>query len=54
MSKTSADDGILAEPRRIPKDDAVKVMHPICQQIWKTTVAGKLGNASFPSYPKEG
>ena len=29
-------DGILAKLFQIPKDDAVKVLHSICQQIWKT------------------
>ena len=34
-NKASADDGILAELLLILKDDAVKVLHSICQQIWK-------------------
>ena len=29
-------DGIPVEPFKILKDDAVKVLHSICQQIWKT------------------
>jgi len=29
-------DGISAELFQILKDDAVKMLHPICQQIWKT------------------
>ena len=29
-------DGILAELFQILKDDAVKVLHAACQQIWKT------------------
>ena len=29
-------DGIPAEPFKILKDDDVKVLHSICQQIWKT------------------
>ena len=29
-------DGILAELFQIPKDDAMKVLHSISQQIWKT------------------
>ena len=29
-------DGIPAELFQILKDDAVKVLHSICQQIWKT------------------
>ena len=35
MNKASASGGILAEPFQILKDDAVKVLHLICQQIWK-------------------
>ena len=36
MNKASGDDGIPAELFQILKDDAVKVLHSICQQIWKT------------------
>ena len=36
MNKTSAGDGIPAELFQILKDDAVKVLHSIAQQIWKT------------------
>ena len=36
MSKASGGDGIPAELFQILKDDAVKVLHSICQQIWKT------------------
>ena len=36
MNKTSGGDGIPAELFQILKDDAVKVLHPICQQIWTT------------------
>ena len=32
----SGDDGILVELFQIVKDDAVKVLHSISQQIWKT------------------
>ena len=35
-NKASGDDGIPAELFQILKDDAVKVLHSICQQIWKT------------------
>ena len=35
MNKASGGDGIPAELFQILKDDAVKVMHTICQQIWK-------------------
>ena len=36
MDKASAGDGISTELFQILKDDAVKVLHSICQQIWKT------------------
>ena len=35
-NKTSGGDGIQDELFQILKDDAVKVLHSICQQIWKT------------------
>ena len=36
MNKASGGDGIPAELFQSLKDDAVKVLHSICQQIWKT------------------
>ena len=36
MNKASGGDGIPAELFKILKDDPVKVLHAICQQIWKT------------------
>ena len=36
MNRDSGGDGIPAELFQILKDDAVKVLHSICQQIWKT------------------
>ena len=36
MNKASGGDGIPGELFQILKDDAVKVLHSICQQIWKT------------------
>ena len=36
MNKASRGDGIPVELLKILKDDAVKVLHSICQQIWKT------------------
>ena len=36
MNKVSKGDGIPVELFQILKDDAVKVLHSICQQIWKT------------------
>ena len=35
MDKTNGDDGISAELFQILRDDAVKVLHSIWQQIWK-------------------
>ena len=36
INKTKGGDGIPVELFQILKDDAVKVLHSICQQIWKT------------------
>ena len=36
LNKPSGGDGIPAELLKILKDVAVKVLHSICQQIWKT------------------
>ena len=36
MNKASGGDGVQVELFQILKDDAVKVLHSICQQIWKT------------------
>ena len=35
-NKASEGDGIPTDLFRIPKDDAVKVLHSVCQHIWKT------------------
>ena len=53
MNKASGGDGIPVELFQILKDDAVKVLHSICQQIWKTAVATGLEKVSFHSNPKE-
>ena len=52
MNKASGCDGIPVELFQILKDDAVKVLHSICQQIWKTVTTG-LEKVSFHSNPKE-
>ena len=52
MNKASGGDGIPVELIQILKDDAVKVLHSICQQIWKMQATG-LENVSFHSNPKE-
>ena len=36
MNKASGGDGISVELFQILKDDAVKALHLLCQQIWKT------------------
>ena len=36
MNKATGGDRIPAEPFQVLKDDAVTVLHSICQQIWKT------------------
>ena len=36
MNKASGGDGISVELFQILKDDAVKVLHSVCQQVWKT------------------
>ena len=53
MDKVSGGDGIPVELFQILKDDAVKVLHSICQQIWKIAVATGLEKVSFHSNPKE-
>ena len=50
MNKASGGDGIPLELFQILKDDAVKVLHSICQQIWKTQ---QWPQVSFHSNPKE-
>ena len=51
-NKASGGDGIPVELFQILKADAVKVMHSICQQIWKTLATG-LEKVSFHPSPKE-
>ena len=54
MNKATGGDGIPVELFQIMKDDAVKALHSICQQIWKiSAVAAGLEKASFHSNPKE-
>ena len=54
MNNANGHDGIPAELFQILKDDAVKVLHSICQQIENSAVAMELENVSFHSNPKEG
>ena len=53
MNKASGGDEIPVELFQILKDHAVKVLHSICQQIWKTQQWPQLGKANFHSNPKE-
>ena len=54
-NKASGDDGIPMELFQILKDDAVKVLHSICQHIWEnSSVATGLEKVSFHSNPKKG
>ena len=52
-NKASGGDEIPVELFQILKDDAVKVLHSICQQIWKTKQWPQTGKVSFHSSPKE-
>ena len=55
MNKASGDDGIPVELFQILKDDAGKVLHSICQQIWKTHEWPQDWKRSvFTSTPKKG
>ena len=55
MNKASGGDGISFELFQILKDDAVKVLHSICQQIWKTQQWPQDWKTSvFIPIPKEG
>ena len=53
MNKASGGDRIPAELWKILKDDAVKVLHSICQPIWKAVATGT-EKVSFHSDPNEG
>ena len=55
MSKASGGDGIPVELFQILKDDAVKVLHSICQQIWKIQQwPEKWKRSVFTPIPKKG
>ena len=47
-NKASEGDGIPVELFQILKDDAVKVLHSICQKIWKTQQWPQDGQGQFP------
>ena len=46
-NKASGGDGIPAELLQILKDDAVKVLHSICQYIWKTSSGHRTEKVQF-------
>ena len=55
MNKASGSDGISVELFQILKDDTVKVLHSICQQIWKTQQRSQDWKRSvFVPIPKKG
>ena len=55
MNKASSSDGIPVELFQVLKDDAVKVLHSICQQIWKTQQWSQDWKRSvFVPIPKKG
>ena len=55
MIKASGGDGIPAELFQILKDDAVKVLHSLCQHIWKTQQWPQVWKSSvFFPIPKKG
>ena len=55
INKASGGDGIPVELLQILKDDAVKVLHSICQQIWKTQQRSRDWERSvFIPIPKKG
>ena len=55
MNKASGGDGIPVELFQILKDDVVKVLHSICQQIWKTQQWPQDWKRSvFIPFPKKG
>ena len=55
LNKASEGDGILVELFQILKDDAVKVLHSLCQQIWQLSSGHRSGKSqfSFQSQRKE-
>ena len=50
-NKASGGDGIPAELFQILKDDAIKVLHLICQQMWKLSSGYRIGKGQFSFQP---
>ena len=48
MNKASGGDGMSAELLQILKDDAIKVLHSICQQTWKISVLFQSQRKAMP------
>ena len=53
ITMNKASDGIPAELFQVLNDDAVKMLHSICQQIWKTQQWSQNWKSCFHSNPKE-
>ena len=53
MDKASGCDGSPSVLFQILKDDAVKILYSMCQQIWKTQQWQQMGKDQFHSNPKE-
>ena len=53
-NKASGGDTVPTELFKILKDDAVKVLYSICQQIWKTCSRHRTGKVVFIPTPKKG
>ena len=53
MNKASGGDGIPVELFQIQKDDAMKVLNSICQQVWKTQQWLRTGKGQF-SFQSQG
>ena len=54
MNKASGGDGVPAELLQILTDDAVKVLHSICQHIWKRQQCHRTGKGVYIPIPKKG
>ena len=54
MNEASGGDGIPVELFKIIKDDAMKVLHTICQQIWKIQQWPQDWRSVFIPFPKKG
>ena len=52
MNKARGGDGIPVELFQILKGDAVKVLHSICQQIWKLSSGHRTGKGQFSFQPQ--